>query len=326
MNRRNVFHHLAAAQLGLLGIAAAPARAQGYPDRPVRILVGYPAGAGPDVEARQFAAMLQLELGQNVLVENKPGFSALLALDAVAKAAPDGYTLGGCTPTNMTSNPRLFDRPLFNVEKDIAPISQFIEHPWLLYINAKLPARTLAEFVALAKASPGRITYASNGVGGLQHVTGEWFQKLAGIRLNHIPYGTAHWQTDLVAGTVDATFYPLVGMVDHVRSGKLRALAVASAGRSAMLPDVPTFTEAGYPEYAARAWAGLAAPAGTPAPVIERLAQACARAAQRPEFREFAAKFGAVAVGSSPVEFARYMRNERAQLQALIAENNIRVD
>jgi tripartite-type tricarboxylate transporter receptor subunit TctC len=329
MNRRNVLHQLAAAPLGLLGIAAigtTPARAQGYPDRPVRILVGVPAGAGPDVEARAFAALLQVELGQTVLVENNPGFTGLLAMDAVAKAAPDGYTLGGCTPNNMTANPRLFDRPLYNVEKDIVPISQFIEHPWLLYVNAKVPARTLAEFVALAKASPGKISYATAGVGSFPHLTAEWFQKLAGIRLNHIPYGAAHWQNDLVAGTVDATFYPLVGMVDHVRSGKLRALAVASAGRSALLPEVPTFTEAGYPEYAARAWAGLAEPAATPAPVIERLAQACARAAQRPEFREFAAKFGSVVVGSSPVEFARYLRAERAQLQALIAENNIRVD
>ena len=326
MNRRNAVYQLVAAQLGLLGLATAPARAQGYPDRPVRILVGVPSGAGPDVEARLFAAALQLELGQPVVVENKPGFSGLLAMDAVAKAAPDSYTLCVGQPANLTSNPRLVDRPPFNVEKDIAPISQYIEHPWLLYVNAKLPARTLAEFVALAKAAPGRVTYASTGVGSLPHVTGEWFQKLAGIRLNHIPYGgTTHWQTDLLAGNVDATFYPLL-VVDHVRSGKLRALAVASAGRSPMLPDVPTFAEAGYPEYNARAWAGLVAPAATPAPVIERLAQASSRAVQRPEFREFVNKYGAAAVGSSPQDFARYLRNERAQLQALILENNIRLE
>jgi tripartite-type tricarboxylate transporter receptor subunit TctC len=329
MNRRNALHRLTAAQLGLLGIAGvatAPARAQGYPDHTVRILIGVPAGAGPDVEARVFAAALQLELGQTVLVENKPGFTGLLAMDAVAKAAPDGYTLGAGTPNNLTANPRLFDRPLFNVEKDIAPISQFIEHPWLLYVNAKLPARNLAEFVALAKVEAGRITYASGGVGSYPQLTAEWFQKLAGIRLNHIPYGGAtHWQTDLLAGNVDATFYPLL-IADHVRSGKLRALAVASASRSPMLPEVPTFAEAGYAEYSARAWAGLVAPAATPAPVIERLAQASARAAQRPEFREFVNKYGAAAVGSSPQDFARYLRNERAQLQALILENNIRVE
>ncbi len=324
MNRRNVLH-LAAAQLALLGFATTT-RAQSYPDRPVRILIGYPAGSGPDVEARQFAAMLQLELGQPVIVENKPGFSGLLALDAVAKATPDGYTLGGGTPTNLTANPRLVDRPLFNVEKDLSPVSQFIEHPWLLYVNAKLPARTLTEFVALAKTSPGKLNYASTGVGSYLHVTAEWFQKLASIRMTHVPYGGAtHFQTDLLSGTVDAVFYPLL-LADHVRSGKLRALAVASATRSPMLPDVPTFAESGYPEYSARAWAGLVAPGATPAPVMDRLGQASARAAQRPEFREFAQKNGAAAVGSSPQDFARYLRNERVQLQALIADNNIRVE
>ena len=326
MNRRNVLHLLGAAPLSLLGVATTPAWAQGYPDHPVRILVGVPPGAGPDVEARQFAAMLQLELGQPVVVDNKPGFGGLLAMDTVAKATPDGYTLGAGNPSNLTANPRLFDRPLYNVDRDIVPVSQFIEHPWVLYVNAKLPARTLAEFVALAKASPGKITYASGGVGSFPHVTAEWFQKLAGIQLHHIPYGgTTHWQTDLLAGTVDATFYPLI-IADHVRSGKLRALAVASASRSTLLPDVPTFAQAGYPEYAARAWAGLVAPAGTPAPVIERLAQASARASQRPEFREFAAKFGAITVGSSPQDFARYLRSERGHMQTLIAENNIRLE
>ena len=326
MNRRNVLHQLAATPLGLLGLSAAPARAQGYPERPVRIVVGYPPGSGPDVEARQFAAMLSLELGQSVLVENKPGFSGMLALEAVAKAAPDGYTLGGGTPTNLTCNPRLFDRPLFNVEKDLTPVTQFIEHPWLLYVNAKLPARNLEEFVALAKSQPGRITYATPGVGSLQHVTGEWLQKLTGIRLNHIPYGSANWQTDLVAGTVDATFYPLITLADHVKSGKLRALAVANAGRTPVLPDVPTFAEAGYPAFAARAWAGVVAPGGTPSALIDRLSQASARAVQRPEFREFVNKLGANAIGSSAQDYGRFLRTERAQFQALILENNIRVE
>ena len=326
MNRRNVLHQLAATPLGLLGLSAAPARAQGYPERALRIVVGYPPGAGPDVEARQFAAMLSLELGQSVLVENKPGFSGMLALEAVAKAAPDGYTLGGGTPTNLTCNPRLFDRPLFNVEKDLTPVTQFIEHPWLLYVNAKLPARNLEEFVALAKSSPGRITYATPGVGSLQHVTGEWLQKLTGIRLNHIPYGSANWQTDLVAGTVDATFYPLITLADHVKSGKLRALAVANAGRTPVLPDVPTFAEAGYPAFAARAWAGVVAPGGTPSALIDRLSQASGRAVQRPEFREFVNKLGANAIGSSAQDYGRFLRTERAQFQALILENNIRVE
>jgi tripartite-type tricarboxylate transporter receptor subunit TctC len=326
MNRRKAVYQLAAVQLGLLGLATTPARAQGYPDRPVRILVGVPPGAGPDVEARAFAAALQLELGQPVMVENKPGFTGLLAMDAVAKAAPDGYTLGAGNPSNLTSNPRLVDRPPFNVDKDIAPIIRFIEHPWLLYVNAKLPANTLAEFVALAKESPGRISHASAGIGSFPHLTAQWFQKLAGIRLNHIPYaGTTHWQTDLLAGNVDATFYPLL-LADHVRSGKLRALAIASAHRSSMLPEVPTFAQAGYPEYSARAWAGLVAPAATPTAVIERLAQASARAVQRADFREFVSKFGGFIGGGTPQDFAKFLSSERGRLQALIVENNIRLE
>ena len=144
--------------------------------------------------------------------------------------------------------------------------------------------------------------------------------------MNHIPYGSANWQTDLVAGTVDATFYPLITLADHVKSGKLRALAVANAGRTPVLPDVPTFAEAGYPAFAARAWGGVVAPSGTPAVVIERLAQASARAVQRPEFREFVNKLGASAIGSSAQDYARFLRTERAQFQALILENNIRVE
>jgi tripartite-type tricarboxylate transporter receptor subunit TctC len=326
MNRRDAVYQLAAVQLGLLGLAMPPAQAQGYPDRPVRIVIGVPPGAGPDVEARAFAAALQLELGQPVMVENKPGFTGLLAMDAVAKAAPDGYTLGAGNPSNLTSNPRLVDRPPFNVDKDIVPIIRFIEHPWLLYVNAKLPASNLAEFVEMAKASPGRISYASAGIGSFPHLTAEWFQKLAGIRLNHIPYsGGNHWQSDLLAGNVDATFYPLL-LADHVRSGKLRALAIASTARSSMLPEVPTFAQAGYPEYSARAWAGLVAPAATPAPVIERLAQASARAVQRTDFREFVSKFGGVTGGGTPQDFAKFLSSERGRLQSLIVENNIRLE
>jgi tripartite-type tricarboxylate transporter receptor subunit TctC len=332
-NRRLALKNLAASPVALLGAkggflasqAFAPAHAQMYPDRPVRILIGAPPGAGPDVEARQFAAMLQLELGQPVIVENKPGVSQLLAMEAVSKAVPDGYTLGAGSPSNLTGSPRLFDRPLFNVEKDFTPVSQFIEHPWVLYVNANVPVRTLAEFVALAKASPGKITYASTGVGSYLHVTGEWFQKLAGIKLQHVPYGATHFQTDLLGGVVDAVFYPLL-LADHVRSGKLRALAVASQNRSALLPEVPTFAEAGYKDYSARAWAGLVAPAGTPAAIIERLGQASARAAQRPEFRDFTTRFGAANVGSSPADFARYLRTERAQMQVVIRDNNIRME
>ena len=180
----------------LFSFQALPAHAQTFPDKPIRILVGVPAGAGPDVEARQFAAQLSGELGQPVVVENKPGFSQMLAIEALSKAPADGYTLAVVQPSNMAANPRLYDRPLYNIEKDFAPISLLGEHPWVLYVNSNVPVQTLAEFIALAKSKPGKITYASTGVGSFQHLTTEWFQKLTGTTLNHIPYGASNWQTD----------------------------------------------------------------------------------------------------------------------------------
>ena len=309
----------------LLPLTTATVQAQTYPERAVRLLVSVPAGAGPDVEARQFAAGLSAELGQPVVIENRPGFAQLLAIDALAKATPDGYTLAMGSPSNLASHPRLFDRPLFNVEKDIVPVSLVGEHPWVLYVNANLPVKNMADFIALAKSKPGQLTYASTGVGSFLQVTGEWFQKLTGTSLRHVPYGASNWLTDLLAGHVDAVFYPLL-LADNVKAGKLRALAISSKVRSPLLPDVPTFAEAGVPDYVARAWFGMIAPAGTPPAILEKLASASARAVQRPAFREFMAKNGALPVGSSAPEFARYMKVEQDKWRGVINEAGIKLE
>jgi tripartite-type tricarboxylate transporter receptor subunit TctC len=310
----------------LLCFQTALLHAQSFPDKPIRILVGAPAGAGQDVEARQFAAQLALELGQPVIIENKPGFSGMLSLQALAKSPADGYTLGTATPGNASAHPRLYDRPLYNVDKDFAPISLLGEHPWVLYVSSTLPAKNLAEFIALAKSRPGKITYASTGVGSFQHITSEWFQKLTGTKLNHIPYGASNWQTDMLAGTVEVAFWPLVTMTDHVKSGKLRALAISSNQRSPMLPDVPTFAEAKMPEFAVRAWFGLLAPAGIPAPVMKRLAEASMKAAQSQPFRDFVSKNGMVAAGGTPGEFTSYLKVDQARWRAVITEANIKLE
>jgi tripartite-type tricarboxylate transporter receptor subunit TctC len=322
----NKFVPLLFAALVASAALAPSASAQPYPNRPIRLLVGLPPGAGPDVEARQFAAQLAIELGQPVVVENRPGGTQLLALEALAKSSADGYTLAVGQPSNLAANPRLYDRPSFDVEKDLMPVSLLAEHPWLLYINAKVPATTLAEFIALARAKPGELTYATTGVGGFQHLTAEWFQKLAGIQLKHVPYGATSWQNDLVAGHVDATFYPLLTLAEHVKAGKLRALAISSKERSPQLPDVPTFVQAGLPEYSARAWFGLVAPAGTPAPIIEQLATASARAAASTSFRDFMGKNGATTMGSSAAEFDRYLKTERGRWRGVISAANIKLD
>lgn len=312
--------------LALQALPAVQVHAQTFPDKPIKILVGVPAGAGPDVEARQFAAQLSVELGQPVLIENKPGFSQMLAIEALSKAPADGYTLALAQPSNMAANPRLFDRPLYNIDKDFSPISLLGEHPWVLYVNSNLPVKNLAEFVALAKSKPGKITYASTGVGSFQHLTTEWFQKLTGTALTHVPYGASGWQTDMLAGTVDAVFFPLITMVDHVKSGKLRALAISGKQRSSLIPDVPTFAEAKYPEYDVRAWFGLMAPAGLPAPVLKRLNDASVKAVQTHAFREFFAKNGASPVGSAPNEWGSYLKSEQTRWRTVITEANIKME
>ena len=326
MDRRTTFSMLAIAAAAVAVGAAFPAAAQTFPDKPIRILVGVPAGAGPDVEARQFAAQLSVELGQPVVIDNKPGFAQMLAIEALSKAPADGYTLALAQPSNMAANPRLFDRPLYNMEKDLAPISLLGEHPWVLYVNSNVPVKNLAEFIALAKSKPGKLTFASTGVGSFQHLTGEWLQKITGTALTHIPYGATGWQTDLLAGNVDATLFPLITMTDHVKSGKLRALAISSNQRSAQLPDVPTFAESNYPEYAVRAWFGLMAPAGVPAPVLKRLNEASVKAVQTQAFREFFAKNGASPVGSTNNEFGTYLKSEQTRWRTVITEANIKME
>lgn len=312
------------AALGV-GAGSSAVHAQTYPDKPIRLLISVPAGAGPDVEGRQFAQALAQELGQPIVVENKPGNSQMLAMEALTKSVPDGYTLAMGSPSNLSSSPRLYDRPLYSVEKDIAAISQIGQHPWVLYVNANLPVKTLADFIALAKSQPGKVSMATTGVGSFAHITSEWFQKLSGTQLLHVPYGAANWQTDLMAGHVDATFYPLF-LADSVKSGKLRALAISSNARSPKLPDVPTFVEAGLPEFAARAWFGLVAPAGTPTAILEKLAAASGRAMQNLAFREFMTSLGILPVGSSAPEFAQFLKTEQARWRTTIAESGIKVE
>jgi tripartite-type tricarboxylate transporter receptor subunit TctC len=307
-------------------LQALPTHAQTFPDKPIRLIVGAPAGAGQDVEARQFATQLSAELGQPVVVDNKPGFASMLGMEALTKAPADGYTLGMGLPGNAASHPRLYDRPLYNVEKDLAAVSQLGEHPWVLYVNSNLPAQTLAEFVALAKSKPGKITYASTGVGSFQHLTAEWFQKLTGTTLTHIPYGASNWQADLLAGNVDATLWPLITMVEHVKSGKLRALAISGKQRSLLLPDVPTFAEAKLPEYTVSAWFGLMAPAGLPASVLQRLNSASVKAVQTPAFRDFFTKNGGVPVGNTAVEFGSFLKSEQTRWRSVISEANIKLE
>ena len=318
---------LATAMATLLAVFAVPSQAQPFPARPIRVISPNPAGAGQDVELRQLTPHMSADLGVPIVVENRPGGSQLLGMEIVAKATPDGYTLGGGTTANLASNPRLFDRPLYDVERNLAAVSLSIKHPWLLYVHASVPAQTFQQFIALAKAKPESITYASAGVGSFFHLTYSLLQTLTGTQLRHIPYGAQPWQPDLLGGHVNTAMYPLITMVDHVKSGKLRALAISNGKeRSSLVPEVPQFSEVGLAQFDPTAWAGLVAPGGTPTSVIEKLAKAAARAAQTAQYREFTAKNGATAVGSTPAEFDAFLKTERTRWKKVIVDNGIKLD
>lgn len=307
---------------------AAAGLCQTYPNKPVRIILPAAAGSGPDAETRKFAAQLALELGQPVIVENRPGGGGMIGMDAIAKAAPDGYTLGTGQIGNLGANPKLFDGTApFDIERDIAPISLLGKHRWMLIVNSAFPARNLAEFIALAKTKPGEITIASSSLGGLQQITGGWFEMLTGTKFTIIPYGATFWQSDLLAGTVNSTFYPPIAMVAHIKAGKLRALAISGNDRSPLLPEVPTFAEAGVTRFSdTHAWFGLIAPAGVPQPILEKISAAGIRAAHSAPFRDYMESVGATAIGSTPAEFAAFLKAERAKWKNVIVEARIKVE
>ena len=299
-----------------------------YPARPVKIILPSPAGSGPDAETRKFAAELSVQLGQPVVVENRPGGGGFIAMEAVAKARPDGYTLGAGQIGNLGANPKLFDGSApFDADRDIAAVSLLGMHRWMLVVNAAVPAHSLAEFIALAKAKPGDMTVAATGIGSMQQVSGAWFEMLTGARLTIVPYGATFWQSDLLAGNVKATFYPPISLVPHIHAGRLRALAISGSDRCRLLPDVPTFAEAGLPRFTdTYAWFGLVAPAGIPAPIMEKISAATIRAAHSVSFRGYMESLCGTAVGSTVHEFAAFLADERAKWKRVVTEAGIKLE
>src|SRR5271155_1529930 len=278
--------------IGALLAVASPAAAQSWPDRPVRLVVGFTAGGGSDIGARLFAAALAGRLGQQVLVENRTGAGGLLATELVAHAAPDGYTLLACTIGHVLA-PLLYKKLSFDPAKDFAPISATATLANILVVHNALPIRTLGELIARAKAEPGKLSYGSSGIGGSLHLTMEIFKSMAGVDIVHVPYrGGAAALTDVIAGHVDMMFGNATEQVAAVRSGQVRALGVSSATRHKMLPDVPTVAEAGGPGLAVVAGSGVSAPAGVPEPILDRLSADTIAALQSPDYRRRAAEQG----------------------------------
>jgi len=302
------------------------ARAQDYPARPIRIIVPFSPGGAVDGPTRVIAQELGRRLGQQFVVDNRPGAGATIGTEAVAKAVPDGYTLLLASQTNAISA-TLYTKLSFNPIDDFAPISLIGREPGVLVVHPSLPARTVQELIELARAQPGRIDYASSGNGSGQHLFAAQFLSMAGIKMNHVPYrGSGQATTDLIGGVVSMAIPGVAGMLPHIKSGKLRALAVTGDHRSPQLPDVPTLAEAGLAGYSAYVWLGLLAPRGTPAPIVERLNREVLAALETPEVKSYMANASIEALGTSPVEFGAYFRAERDNWARVIKETGARLD
>ena len=290
-----------------------PADAAKYPSRLVRMTVGFTAGGAVDVSGRLIAQRLSEALGQSVIIENRPGVDGILAAEFVAKSPPDGYTLAYVS-SGHTINPPFRTNMPYHPVKDFAPVSMVAIGAQTLVVNPSLPARSVKELVALARARPGQINFASSGAFGPTHLAGELLKSLAGINIVHVPYkGGGQVVNDVIAGQCEMTFIGAPVSLPHVRSGRLRLLAVTTAKRMSMLPDVPTVAESGYPDFNVVASYSVLAPAGTPAAIVSRLSIELAKIANQPEMRERLAALGIEPVGSTPEQLTATMQSELAK-------------
>jgi tripartite-type tricarboxylate transporter receptor subunit TctC len=305
---RREFLHLAAGAAALPAVSRV-AWAQAYPARPVRIIVGFAAGGPADIVARLIAQWLSERLGQQFVVENRTGAASNIAAEAVVRSPPDGYTLLFVTAANAI-NTTLYEKLSFNLSRDIVPVASLIRAPTVLEVNPSVPAKTLPEFIAYAKANPGMLTMASSGAGTPSHVFGELFKFMTGVNLVHVPYrGAAPAVTDLLAGQVQVYFDPIANSIGYIRTGKLRPLAITSATRSEALPDVPTVSEF-VPGYEASFWFGVGAPKSTPAEIVDKLNEEINAGITDPKIKARLADLGSTPVVGSPAEFGKFIVEE----------------
>jgi len=295
-----------------------------YPAKPIRLVVPFAPGGSTDIFARLVADRLGASFGEPVLVENRAGASGNIGADAVAKAAPDGYTLLMATTGVMAINNALFKSMPYDAAKDFVPVIFIASITNVLAVPNDLPAKNVAELVALAKKDPGKLTFASSGAGSSTHLSAELFKSMAGIDVVHIPFkGSGQALIDVVAGRVSMVFDNMPSALPHIKGGKLRALGVTGLKRSPALPDVPTISEAGIAGYDSLSWSGIAAPAGTPRDVVQRLNLETAVILLAPDMRQKLAEQGADAIGGSPEAFAEHVRREREKWGRLVRERNI---
>jgi tripartite-type tricarboxylate transporter receptor subunit TctC len=295
----------------------------GYPDKPVRILVGFTPGSATDITARVFAQKFNETWNVPVTVENLPGAAGSVAADRVAKSASDGYTLYWGANGALTINPSLQVGATFDPARDLAPVARLLVMPSILAVNNDVPVKSVQELIALAKAQPGKLSYASPGVGTPQHIGGELFKTLAGVDIVHVPYRGAVF-TDVIGGRVSMTLQNIGAILPTVRNGQLRGIAVTSIKRSPNTPDLPTVAESGIADFEAISWFGLLAPAGTPAPIVSKLYQEASKVSALPDTRERFAQLGLDSVGNPPDEFAAIIKADTAKWAKVIRDAGIK--
>ena len=302
-----------------------PARAQSYPDKPIRIVIPFPAGGGPDLVARLIAPKLTEALGQPIVFDYRVGANGTIGNEFVARSAPDGYTLLMGAAGALTVAPHVYAKVQFDTFKDFEPIALVGTSPYIVALHPSVPASSVAELTAYAKANPGKLNYGSSGTGGLPHLAGELYERLAGVDLVHVPYkGIAPAITDLVGGQVQLLFGDVGLVLPHVKAGNLKAIAVTSKQRATPLPDVPTMIEAGVPGYQMGTWWGLLAPAGTPRPIIARLSAEVRKALSLPEIQNAFKARSLEYELTTPEQFAARIRDEYDTWGKIVKEANIR--
>lgn len=308
--------------LGMCGAIAS--YAQNFPTRPLRIVVPYAAGGSTDVLARMVGQKLTAVLGQPVVIDNRTGAGTIIATEIVARAAPDGYTLLMATPP-LTIAAALYEKLPFDTARDFAAVTNIAATSNVLVVHPAVPAQSVKELVALAKANPGKFAFGSSGVGGASHLAVELFRSMAGIELVHVPYkGGSLAVTDLLGGRLTLMFANLTTVQGHIKTGRVRALAIGTAQRSLVVPDLPTVAAAGVPGYEANNWNGVVAPAGTPRAVIERLRREIKAAVDAPEMRERLLQNAFEPIADTPAEFARYLATERVKWGKVVREAQVK--
>ena len=321
---RRQFLHLVAGAAALPAVSSS-AWAQAYPTRPVRLLIGFAPGGTQDVVGRLLGQWLTERLGQQVIIENRPGAASNIAAEAAIRSPPDGYTLFMIGPNNAI-NASVYDKLRFDIVRDSAPVAGILRVPNVMEVNPAVPVTSVPEFIAYAKANPGKINFASGGVGTSVHVSGELFKMMTGVNIQHVTYrGAGPALTDLLAGQVHLMFDNLPSSVEHIRAGKLRALAVTSTTRSQALPELPTVADF-LPGYEASAWYGIAAPAGTPAVIVERLNQELNAAFADPKMKARIAELGGTPLPGSPADFAKLFADETEKWAKVVKLSGAKAD